>query len=360
MKTILLLKTILFPLALLTIAHPLQAQRQPDYASAFEAAASDEFSGVTSIVIMQDGEVVAERYFDSEGADALRNTRSVTKTVTGMLAGIAIADGSLSLDASVASFFPDHKPLNPDSRKLEVTVEDLLTMSSIAECNDFNSFSRGNEERMYLIEDWVGFYLDLPVKGFPAWSPKPEDSPYGRAFSYCTAGVVTLGAVVEKATGRELEELAAERLFAPLGIDDVKWQFSPLGLAMGAGGLELKSRSLASLGQLFLDSGRAGGTQIFSPEWARSSLQAHASVADGRGYEYGYYLWIQPFSVDEKTVVARLMNGNGGNKVIVQPETNSVTVITTTNYGQRDAHSKSERLYEEFILPGLHRMTNRN
>ena len=229
-------------------------------------------------------------------------------------------------------------------------------MSSIAECNDSNRFSRGNEERMYLIEDWVGFYLDLPVRGFPAWSPKPEDSPYGRAFSYCTAGVVTLGAVIEKATGRKLEDFAAERLFAPLGINNVGWQFSPLGLAMGGGGLELTSRSLGSLGHLFLNAGRAGGTQIFSPEWANSSLQPQASVADGRGYEYGYYLWIQPLTVDGKTFSARLMNGNGGNKVIIQPETNSVTVITATNYGQRDAHPKSERLYESYILPILHRM----
>ena len=100
------MKIILSGLALFAIAHPLQAQSQSDYTSAFEAAASDGFSGVTSVVIMQNGEVVAERYFDSEGSEALRNTRSVTKTVTGMLAGVAIADGSLSLDAQVASFFP--------------------------------------------------------------------------------------------------------------------------------------------------------------------------------------------------------------------------------------------------------------
>ncbi len=350
------MKIILAALALVAALHPLQAQSPSDYASAFAAAASDEFSGVTSIVIMQDGDVVAERYLDSQGSDALRNTRSVTKTITGMLAGIAVADGSLSLDAKVTSFFPDREQLNRDSRKQQVTVEDLLTMSSIAECDDFNRFSRGNEERMYLIEDWVGFYLDLPVKGFPAWSPKPQDSPYGRAFSYCTAGVVTLGAIVEKATGQQLEDFAAKRLFAPLGIDEVQWQFTPTGLAMGGGGLELTSRSLAMLGQLFLDSGSSKGTQIFSPAWAKSSLQPHASIADGRGYEYGYYFWIQPFSIAGETVTARLMSGNGGNKVIVQPETNSVTVITTTNYGQRDAHSKSERLYETHILPVLHRL----
>ena len=312
------------------------------------AIRAGELKKVTSVLVARRGQLAYEKYFVGD-ASTLRDTRSATKTVTSMLAGIAIDAGRLRRDGTLSSFFPDKHPKNPDPRKQRITVEDLLTMSSIVECDDWNEFSRGNEERMYLIEDWLQFYLDLPVKGFPSWATKPQDAPYGRAFSYCTAGVFALGRVVEKATGMSVPDFAQDKLFAPLGVGPVQWVLSPLGQAQTGGGLRLRSLDLARLAQLYADGGVAQGKRLVSAEWVADSTRPHARIDDQT--EYGYLWWLRTFETGGRDVRTFYMSGNGGNKVLVAPDLQLVVVLTSTNYNTKVMHEQTDRLLTDYILP---------
>ncbi|HEX4960212.1 MAG TPA: serine hydrolase [Thermoanaerobaculia bacterium] len=310
------------------------------------------FQKITSVLVMVDGKLAYEGYFNGADRETQNDVRSASKTVTSMLVGQAIARGALSgVGARVFRLFPERHPKNPDPRKLKVTVEDLLTMSSLLECDDENQFSSGNEERMYVTEDWLGFFLDLPIKGFAPWATKPADSPYGRSFSYCTAGVFTLGRVLEKATQRPVPDFAREALFAPLGIDKLTWIYSPLHQAQTGGGLRIRSRDLAKLGQLYLDGGRWHGRQVIPEEWIKVSTAAHVQASDTD--TYGYLWWRRDFTAGGRTFPAFYMSGNGGNKVVVVPAAKLVAVITSTFYNSRGMHQQSDKLLTDYILAAL-------
>ena len=324
-----------------------------DFDAADAAIRNGDFKKITSVLVARNGQIVHEAYFNGADAATLHNTRSCTKTITGALIGIAIDRGMIpEVQAAVLPYFSDRQPLqNPDPRKTKITIEDFLTMSSLLECDDWNDMSRGNEERMYLIEDWVKFTLDLPIKGFAPWATRPKDSPYGRSFSYCTAGVFVLGQVVAKAAKVPVDRFAAETLFGPLGIRGATWPYSPLDLAQTGGGLRLASADYAKLGQLFLDGGSWAGKRVVSEAWVRESVKPHVRIdADT---EYGYLWWLRSFGPKEKPHTAWAMQGNGGNKIVVLPALRMVVVVTSNNYNTRGMHEQTDRIVNDFVLGAL-------
>lgn len=316
-----------------------------------DAVRRGDFGRMTSVIILRDGKILHEAYYQGDAA-TLRNTRSLTKTITALLVGAAI-DRKMIADVKqpVMHWFNDYRPFqNADPRKDRITIEDFLTMSSLLECDDENSFSRGNEERMYLVEDWVRFTLDLPIKGFAPWVTPPAKSPYGRAWSYCTAGVTTLGSLLERVARKPLPKFAEEVLYRPLEIAKADWQITPSGFAQAGGGTSYRTRDLAAIGQLILDGGRANGQQVISSGWIAAMTSPHATVDEERG-DYGYLTWLPTYRAEGRSYKTMAMLGAGGSRTVIIPELRLVAVITAENFGNRNAHSLSQKLLEQMILP---------
>lgn len=307
---------------------------------------------ISSVLVVRHGKLAYEHYWQDANADTLHDTRSATKTINALLLGAAIKRGLIEDEQQpVFAFFPEHaEPANPDPRKLKITLADLLTMSSLLECNDENRWSSGNEERMYVTEDWVGFVLGLPIKGFAPWQKTPQDSPHGRSFSYCTAGSFLLGAVIEQVSKKSLAEFSREVLEQPLGISQVQWNRSPLGVGIGAGGTRYRSRDLARIGELILRKGRWQNRQIIPADWITQMTTVHAQARDDA--DYGYQIWRFNFEVGEQRYPTWAMSGNGGNYVFIQPELDLVVVISSRAYNQSGAHANSQALFKA-ILAGL-------
>ncbi len=309
---------------------------------------------LTGLLVARHGTLVFERYFGAAGPDALLDTRSATKTVAGYLVGAAIERKLLpdGVATRVTPSFKDRRPFaNPDPRKDRICVEDLLTMSSLLECDDWNQFSRGNEERMYLVEDWPKFFLDLPIQGFPSFNPRPEQSKYGRSFRYCTAGVATLGFLLERAVHEPLDRFADRVLFAPLGVDRLQWARSPQQTIQTGGGLRLRGRDLLALAQLALDRGQWRGRRVLDPLWIAESTRPHAEIDEQT--EYGYLWWLKDLPWRERKVHVVYMSGNGGNKAGFVPELDLAFAITSNNYGARGMHEQTERVLVQSVLPAV-------
>lgn len=321
------------------------------------AVRSGEFKKIGSVLIARHGKLVYEKYFDGD-ASTQRDTRSATKSITSALVGIAIQEHRLSgVKAKILDILPEHtrRLQNPTVRKNEITVEDFLTMSSMLECDDWNDFSRGNEERMYLVEDWAQFVLDLPIRGRMRVGKNPEQPKYGRNFSYCTGGVFVLSEVLKRTTGMGADDYAQQKLFTPLGIapENVTWVYSPLGIPQTGGGLRLTSPDLLKIAQMYLDGGKWNGKQIVAESWVRASTTPHAAINDHQ--EYGYLWWLQSFTraTDGRAFHAFFMSGNGGNKVLAFPELDMAVVITSTNYSTRGMHEQTDKLLTDYILPAV-------
>jgi CubicO group peptidase (beta-lactamase class C family) len=297
------------------------------------------YKEIKSIVVIKDGRLLLEEYFNGSTRDTLHDTRSVGKSFASALMGIGIGDGYIKNENQTLKEFYDLKRFaNYSAKKESVTIKSLLTMSSGFDGNDEDDSSAGNEENMYPTSDWVKFALDLPMD---------NAKDVGKTWNYFTAGVVVLGDILHKSVPEGLEKYADKRLFKPLGITNYQWPYTPQRVPSTAGGLRMRSLDFAKFGQLYKDGGLWNGNQIIPRNWIDKTLAKY------EGWDYGYLFWNTTFNVNGKQYEAFNASGNGGNKIFVFKEQPLVVVITTTAYGKAWAHFQVHKMMERYLLPAV-------
>jgi CubicO group peptidase (beta-lactamase class C family) len=306
--------------------------------------ADSTFKSITSVIVIKNGKLLIEEYFNGAGRDTLHDTRSVGKTFASAITGIAISEGHLkNVNQRLGEFYDLRAYDNYLPQKDSVTIRNLLTMSSGFDGDDGNELSPGNEENMYPQPDWVSWTLKLPM----AAGRKP-----GESWAYFTAGVVVLGDILNKSVPGGLEEYAGQKLFTPLGITKYQWQYTPQHVPNTAGGLRMSALDLAKFGQLYKSNGKWNGRQVIPESWVKESHSRHYAIP-GDDMHYGYLWWNKVYKVNDKPYEIYACSGNGGNKIFVFTTEPLVVVITSTAYNKPYAHSQANKIIENYILPAV-------
>jgi CubicO group peptidase (beta-lactamase class C family) len=267
--------------------------------------------------VIRHGYAVVDATFYPYDGRTPHDLASVTKTVTSVLTGVAVAQKLIRLDQPLLPLFPKESPAEPDARKRKITVEDLLRMESGLDCG----YAPGEQEleQMKRSTDWVQFALSLPMKYDP-----------GTHSSYCSPGYHLLGSAIGAAARVSEEEFGRKYLFDPLGIRGVVWAGDPQGRSHGWGDSHFLPQDLAKIGYLYLHGGSWNGRQIVPADWVAMSTAAPTGERGdhgGMGYE-----WNVTNGPNGRQYGG---TGRGGQSLIVWPDLDMIVVsMAGGNAGQ--------------------------
>ena len=294
---------------------------------------ADQKHGVDTATVIRNGHVVAHATGDGFRDGELHIVHSVTKSIVSTLIGLAIAEGHLEgVDQRVLDVFDNRVAANSDARKEEMTIEDLLTMTTGFDCRDSYLYEWEGLDDLRQSEDWVQHILDLPMIALP-----------GERFEYCNRASFLLSAIVQETTGQTAERYGADRLFGPIGVTEFNWPANPDGISIGWGNLRMAPLDLARFGLLVLDEGSWRGEQVVPAEWIDRATQPH--VNGTLQASYGYQWWIR-----DDGIVQGL--GYEGQYLIIDRERNMVTVFTSKLPDEE--FYLPDDLYDRYVIPAVH------
>ena len=274
-----------------------------------------ELETLYGLLVVKDGYLIAEDYFNEGSVDQKALLQSVAKSFTSALVGLALDQGCLTkVDQKMIDFFPDFADQIVDPRKKQITIRDMLQMRS--------GYPPEESDPALWEAVWSGDYVHLVADA-------PLTSEPGTEFQYSNLTAHWLGVIVARACDTDLKSFGQEHLFDPLGAEIGNWKKDLDGYNWAAGEIHVTARDAAKFGMLYLNDGQFEGNQIIPADWVRDSLQtysedAYDNIGDFRDIGYGYQWW----SAEVGDHHVNFAWGHGGQLIVLLDDLNMVVVVT--------------------------------
>jgi CubicO group peptidase (beta-lactamase class C family) len=327
-----------------------------------KAIADKRVWNLHSVVVVRNGRLVFERYFEGEdtarggrtvGAvsfkpDTLHDLRSVSKSIVGLLYGIALAAGKVPApEDQLMQSFPEYADLAADPARRRWTLHHVLSMTMGTDWNEGMSYAdpANSETAMDMAPDRYRYILERPIVMEP-----------GQRWVYNGGATALLGRLIARGTGKSLHAFARETLFDPLGIGATEWHADKDGELIAASGLRMTPRDLARIGELTLRGGAWGGRAVVPAEWIARSTSPLVHIEEERQYGYQWYNLAFTFETPSMPLSnQRLWNaaGNGGQRLTVFPGLDLIVVTTAGNYNTKDNNVPPLRVITDAVMPSL-------
>jgi len=309
---------------------------------------ASDYGFVDGLLIIRNGRIVAEAYYNGFTPDHPHNIMSVSKSMLSAIAGLVL-DGpyGLDLEDKMLDYFPQYNRVGLDPRKQDITIEHLLTMRMGIERESHNNY--GVYSELYHSENWILNTIEYPLSYDP-----------GERMSYNTFITHLLSGVITEATGQATDKFARRHLFAPMGIDIDYWEKDPQGICFGGNSMHVTPREMAVLGLMYLQNGMLQGKQIIPRAWVEHSLSPSTDYThpnewgSWKNYNYAYLWWLGQFSGYDSF----MGYGYGGQFVIVFPDLDLIVVSTAeNNIPPEDTNAQEWALFDlvnDYILPSIY------
>jgi CubicO group peptidase (beta-lactamase class C family) len=350
---------------LLPIA-PGDAGFAPDLEARLDRAIADKrVWNLHGLVVLRNDRVVLERYFEGEDqargigeigrvtfkSDTLHDLRSCSKSIVGLLYGIALQQGKVPPpEAPLFSAFPEYADLASKDGRERLTIQHVLTMTMGTDWDESSlpySDLRNSETAMDNAPDRYRYILERRVVDAP-----------GAHWTYCGGATALLARITAKGSGRTLHQFARETLFDPLGISATEWATGAGGEPFAASGARMSVGDLARIGSMMLHGGKVGERAVVPAAWVTRCITPVVSADEVRRYGYQWFMLDIAFGKPKGWAAGRLermwiAQGEGGQRLFIIPALQLVVAITAGNYGREDQGIPPARILREVILDSV-------